>query len=573
MKNFALSQIFRDIAQILEIKSENRFRIRAYERAAQNLETLTEDIEKMAAENRLLVIPGIGKDLEAKIREFLSTGKIKAYDELKKSVPEGLLEILKVPTIGPKTAALLFKELKIRGIEDLQRNARSGKLIGLPGIQEKTVENILKGIALVKKGKERMNLGLAKSVAEEFIAALKKLPEVKKISPAGSLRRMKETVRDIDILMVSPLPKRIMDFLVRLPQVKEVLAHGETKSSVLTKDGVQVDVRVVEAKSYGAALLYFTGSKNFNIKLRQMALRKQLKINEYGIFSTKGAKEVYVAGSTEEEMFRALGMDYVEPELREDSGEIELALKHKLPSLIALKDIRGDLHGHSTWSDGANSILEMAQAAKKRGYQYIALTDHSQGLKVANGVPIPDLKKKKQEIDKLNQGLKDFHVLYGSEVDIDSDGDLDYPDKVLAEFDIVVAAIHAGFKQSQEQLTRRIICACKNKHVDIIAHPTGVLWGQREAYDLNFDEVFKVARDTGTFLEINSFFNRLDLNDIHCRRAKELGAKMAITTDAHSIEQLGLMELGLAVARRGWLNKSDVVNTLSWEALLKAIKR
>jgi DNA polymerase (family X) len=573
MKNFALSQIFRDITKILEIKNENRFRIRAYDRAAQNMESLSEDIEKLAEEGRLLEIPGIGKDLEARIKEFLATGKIQSYEELKKSIPAGLLEILNVPSVGPKTAGLLFRERKIKSIEELEKAAGSGRLIGLPGIQQKTVDNILKGIALVKKGKERMNLGLAKSVAHEFTTTLKKLPEVKKISTAGSLRRMKETVRDIDILMISTHPKKIMDFLVHMPQVKDVLAHGETKSSILTKDGVQVDVRVVEAKSYGAALLYFTGSKNFNIKLRQMALKKQLKINEYGIFSTKGAKEVYVAGKTEEEMFKALGLDYVEPELREDNGEIDLARKHQLPSLIELKDIKGDLHCHSKWSDGGNSILEMARAAQKKGYQYIAITDHSQGLKVANGLSIADLKKKRQEIEKLNQALKGFHILYGTEVDIDASGGLDYPDKVLAEFDLVVAAIHAGFKQSKEQLTRRIIRACKNKHVDIIAHPTGVLWGQREAYDLDFDEVFKAAGDTGTFMEINSFFNRLDLNDIHCHRAKELGVKVAINTDSHSVEQLEMMELGVAVARRGWLAKGDVVNTQSWEGLLKSIKR
>jgi len=573
MKNLEIAEIFRDISQILEIKNENRFRIRAYDRAAQNLEILSEDIEEVSREERLLEIPGIGKDLESKIKEYLVTGRIKAYEELKKTIPPGLLEILNVPSVGPRTAGLLFREMKIRDINDLGQKAKSGKLIGLPGIQKKTVENILKGIALLKKGKERMNLAMAKAVGEEFVVMLKKLPEVKKISIAGSLRRMKETVRDIDILMISTHPQKIMDYFIKLPQVKEILAHGETKSSVLTKEGTQVDVRVVEEKSYGAALLYFTGAKNFNIKLRQMAIKKGLKVNEYGIFSTKGKRDVFVAGKTEEDMFKVLGMDYVEPELREDTGEVGLALKHQLPELVELKDIKGDLHCHSRWSDGGNSILEMAQAAKKRGYQYIAITDHSQGLRVANGLSIPDLKKKKAEIEKLNKNLKGLLILYGTEVDIDSNGDLDYPDKVLAGFDVVVAAIHAGFKQSKEQLNKRIIRACKNKHVNIIAHPTGVLWGQREAYELDFDEVFKVAKDTGTFLEINSFFNRLDLNDIHCRRAKELGAKMAVSTDSHSTEQLSVMELGVAVARRGWLSKKDVINTLSREELLKVLKK
>lgn len=573
MKNFQIAQIFHSIAKILEIKNDNRFRVRAYDRAAQNIETLSEDIAQLNKEDRLLEIPGIGKDLNEKIKEYLATGKIGFYEKLKESIPFGLLDILNIPSVGPKTAGLLFRELKIKDVEDLEKKAKSGKLIGLPGIQEKTVENILRGIALLKKGRERMHLAQAKAVADGFVNVLKKFPEVKKISVAGSLRRMKETIRDIDILMISARPSKIMDYFVKLPLVKEVLAHGETKSSILTFDGVQVDVRVLEEKSYGAALLYFTGSKNFNIRLRQLAIKNNLKINEYGIFSTKAKKEIYIAGKTEEEIFKVLGMDYVEPELREDNGEIESALKHRLPNLIELKDIKGDLHCHSRWSDGENSILEMAQAAKKFDYQYIAITDHSQGLKVANGVSIANLKKKKAEIDKLNESLKDFQILYGTEVDIDSEGKLDYPDKVLAEFDIVVAAIHAGFKQSKERLTQRIINACKNKHVDIIAHPTGILWGQREAYELDFERVFETARDTGTFLEINSFPSRLDLNDIHCRRAKEIGARIVISTDSHSAEQLTLMELGVAVARRGWLQEKDVINTLSSAELLKALKR
>ncbi|MDP3143241.1 MAG: DNA polymerase/3'-5' exonuclease PolX [Candidatus Omnitrophota bacterium] len=573
MKNLQIAQIFYTIAKILEIKNDNRFKIRAYDRGAQNIETLSEDIAQLNKEDRLLEIPGIGKDLNNKIKEYFATGKIEAYEELKKSIPVGLLDILNIPSVGPKTAGLLFRELKIKGVEDLEKKARAGRLTGLPGIKEKTVENILRGITLLKKGRERMHLAQAKAVADEFVNVLKKFPEVKKLSVAGSLRRMKETIRDIDILMISARPRKIMDYFVKLPLAKEVLARGETKSSILTKDGVQVDVRVLEEKNYGAALLYFTGSKNFNIRLRQLAIKKNLKINEYGIFSTLGKKEIYIAGKTEEEIFKVLGMDYVEPELREDNGEIESALKHRLPNLIKLKDIKGDLHCHSRWSDGGDSIINMAQAAKKLGYQYIAITDHSQGLKVANGVSIADLKKKKAEIDNLNAAFKDFKILYGTEVDIDSEGKLDYPDKVLAKFDIVVAAIHAGFKQPKEQLTQRIINALRNKHVDIIAHPTGILWGQREAYELDFEKVFKAARDTGTFLEINSFPNRLDLNNTHCRRAKDIGARIAISTDSHSAEQLTMMELGVAVARRGWLEGKDVINTLSFTELLKALKK
>jgi DNA polymerase (family 10) len=360
-----------------------------------------------------------------------------------------------------------------------------------------------------------------------------------------------------------------MGVFTGLPLVKDILAEGETKSSLRTKDDMQVDCRVVEQKSFGAALLYFTGSKNFNIKLRQLAIKKGLKINEYGVFR----KEKFVAGESEEEIFKLLGMAYIEPELREDNGEIELARKSQLPSLIKPQDIKGDLHVHSQWSDGSNSIAEMANAARGLGYSYIAITDHSQGLKVAGGLSVADLKKKKNEIERINKSLKDFRVLYGSEVEIDSDGKIDYKDEVLKEFDVVIAAVHSGFKQSKAQLTRRMTRACVNKYVHIIAHPTGRLWGTRDAYEINFEEIFKAAIDTNTHLEINAFSQRLDLDDHNTRRAKEAGVKLAIGTDAHTVEQLEAMKFGISVARRGWLSKEDVVNTLTVEGLLKELKK
>ncbi|MDD2653972.1 MAG: DNA polymerase/3'-5' exonuclease PolX [Candidatus Omnitrophica bacterium] len=572
MNNIEIAEIFREIAQILEIKGENVFRIRAYERAAQNIESLTEDISDFIKNDSLSDIPGIGKDLSDKIKEIYITGKLKFLSDLKKTIPEGLLEILKIPSVGPKTAKLLYDKLKIKSISDLESAIKKNKLAGIFGIKEKTIENIQKGIELVKKGKERMSLAIAMDVANYFTNALSRIPEVKEISTAGSLRRKKETVRDIDILVVSNFPGKIMDVFTKLPAVKRIMAKGETKSSVLTKDDVQVDVRVVEEKEFGAALLYFTGSKNFNVKLRHIAQRNQQKINEYGVFSVKGPKEKYLAGKTEEEIFKFLKLDYIEPEMREDTGEIELASKHKLPKLIDIEDIKGDLHTHSTYSDGGNSISDMAKAAIKKGYQYIALTDHSQSLRVANGMSAADLKKKKAEIEKLNNNFKNFVILYGTEVDIDSGGNLDYKDSILEEFDIVVAAIHTGFKQSKSQITKRIVNACKNKHVDIIAHPTGRLWGTREPYDFDFDEILKVANDTGTFLEINAFPNRLDLNDVHSRAAKEKGVKLSIGTDSHLFEQLDNMRFGVAVARRGWLEKNDVVNTLNVENLLKIKK-
>lgn len=583
MKNLEVATIFRDIANILEIKGGNVFRIRAYERAAQNIEGLTEDIEVFIKDDRLTDIPGIGKDLSERIKEHVKTGKIKIYEDLKKSIPEGLLDLLNIPSVGPKTAKLLYEKLNIKNVSGLESAIKKNKLKGIFGIKEKTIENILKGIDVLKRGKERMTLAQAALVAEEFVRPLERLAEVKKISTAGSLRRQKETVRDIDILVVSDKPHKIMDAFTKIPSVKDVLAEGKTKCSVRTKDGVQVDCRVVEQKSFGAALIYFTGSKNFNIKLRQLAIKKGLKVNEYGVFSTtkRGGfaknrgekKEKFVAGRSEEEIFKLLGMPFIEPELREDTGEIELAQKFKLPELIEPNDLKGDLHVHSKYSDGGNSIEEIINACHKKRYSYVAITDHSQSLKVARGLSVAELKKKKQEIDKINKGLKNFKILFGTEVDIGSDGKIDYQDQILKEFDVVVAAIHTGFKQSKEQLTKRIIKACSNKYVHIIAHPTGRLWGTREAYDIDLDEILKVARQTNTHLEINAFPQRLDLNGLQARRAKEMGVKLAISTDAHTTEQLQAVKFGIAVARRGWLTKDDVINTLGVEELLKVLRK
>jgi len=569
MNNPEVSAIFRDIADILEIQGANVFRIHAYQRAAQNIEGLTEDLENLIKEDRLKEIPGIGKDLSERIKEFAASGKIKIYEDLKKSIPEGLLELLNIPSVGPRTAKLLYEKLKIKDISDLEKAIKKNKLEGIFGIKEKTVENILKGIEILKRGRERLTLANAMLVADGFMKRLEKLPEVQKISFAGSLRRQKETVRDIDILVVSDKPRKVMEVFRRTDSVRDLLASGETKSSVRTKDDVQVDCRVVEKKSFGAALLYFTGSKNFNIKLRQLAIKKGLKINEYGVFR----KEKFAAGESEEGIFKLLGMSYIEPELREDGGEVELAKECRLPRLVKLEDIKGDLHTHSSWSDGGNSIEEMADAAKRMGYSYIAITDHSQSLRVAGGLSVAELKRKKNEIKKINKSLKGFRVLYGTEAEIGSDGKIDYKDEVLKEFDIVIAAVHSGFKQSKAQLTRRITRACANKYVHIIAHPTGRLWGSRDAYEIDFDEVFKAAADTNTHLEINSFPQRLDLNDHNARRAKEAGVKLAIDTDAHAAGQLEAMKFGISVARRGWLSKEDVINTLPLEGLLKAIKR
>ncbi len=570
MENLLISKIFRDFAKILEIKGDNPFRVRAYERAAQNIENLTNaELNDFIQEGRLREIPGIGEDLASKIAEIAATGRLASYEDLKKTIPEGVLDLINIPSVGPRTARLLYEQLKVKSIADLENAIKKDRLRGIFGIKERTIQNIRKGLELVKKGRGRMLLSEAEDFARKYTGFLKEIPKIKKISAAGSLRRQKETVRDIDMLVISDSPGEIMDKFVKFSGVADILAKGKTKSSIRTEEGVQIDCRVLNENSFGAALLYFTGSKNFNIKIRQLAIKKGLKVNEYGVF--RGNK--FVCGRSEEEIFRALGMAYIPPELREDSGEIELACQFKLPSLIELKDLKGDLHVHSRWSDGNNSIMEMASSAKERGYSYIAITDHSQSLKVARGLSIADLKKKKAEIDRINKKIKGLSVLYGTEVDIDSQGRIDYPDKVLKGFDVVVAAIHGGFKQPREQLTRRLVRACQNKFVHIIAHPTGRLFGTREAYDIDMFEVLKTARETNTQLEINAFPQRLDLNDENSRKAKEMGVKLAINTDGHQVEQLDVIKFGISVARRGWLVKEDVINTLPLNKLLKTIKK
>ena len=573
MKNLEIAKIFRSIAQILEIKGENPFRIRAYDRASQVISEI-DNVEDYANKDTLTEISGIGVDLASKIKEYLKTGKIRFYQELKKEIPEGVLEMLSIPSLGPKTAKLIYEKLKIKEISTLEKFAKRGKLLELEGIKEKTVENILKGIDLVKKGRERIDIASAWDIADKFLESLSKIKEIQKISAAGSLRRMKETVKDIDILVSSVKPDKIMDVFCSCSDVKEVIAKGPTKSSIISKEGVQVDVRVVEPNSFGAALMYFTGSKNYNIKLRTLAVKRDLKVNEYGVFSAKGKKiKNNLASKTEKEIFDLFKMRYIEPELREDNGEIEAALKNKLPALIELGDIKGDLHVHTNYSGGSNTIEEMAVACQKKGYEYVALTDHSKSLRIANGLTENDLRRKKKEIDKINKKMKNFTILYATEVEIDSSGNIDYNMDILEEFDIVVGAIHSGFKQSKEQITKRLVRACQNPRVDIIAHPTGRLWGTRDSYDIDIDEVFGVAKETGTALEINSFPDRLDLGDALIRIAKHKGIRFAIATDSHSTEHLNYIKFGVAMARRGWLGKNNVLNTLSLERLLKTLKQ
>jgi DNA polymerase (family 10) len=569
MKNQEIAKIFNEIAGLLEIKNDNPFRIRAYRRAALNVEGLTRNVEDLS-EDELLGVPGVGKELAAKIAEYIKTGNIAAHEELKKEIPQIVLDLESVPGLGPKTAILLHEKLHIKSIDELAKLAEEHKLAGLRGIKGKTEENILKGIGMLRRGQERSPLGKVLPIAQDLVDQLRLKAPLTRIDIAGSLRRWKDTIKDIDILAMSDNPKEVMRVFVHLPHVKEVIMQGPTKSSVVIKEGLQVDLRVVEKESYGAALAYFTGSKEHNIRLREMAVKRGLTINEYGIFRVKDNTKL--GGEKEEDTYKILDLQYVPPEMREDRGEIEAAIEGKLPKLVTVNDIKGDLHVHSKWSDGSHTFEQLAEVAKEHGYSYFALTDHSQGLGVARGLTAERLAEQKREIDTLNKKLKNIRILHGTEVDIRSDGTLDFHDDVLQTLDIVVASIHSGFKQTKEQLTSRIVAAMKNPYVSIIAHPTGRLIGERDAYEVDMDEILKTAKETGTAMEINAYPLRLDLSDIYAKKAKELRIPIVISTDAHVTTQFNFMSYGVSIARRSWLEKEDIANTLEVKQLLKKLK-
>ncbi len=571
MKQLEVADIFHQVADLLELKGENPFRIRAYQRAALNLRNLTDDLEARAKAGTLEEIPGIGKDLAAKIQEIVATGRLEFLERLKREIPESLSTLMSVPGIGPKTAKLVYDRLKVKSIRQLEELVRAGKLRSLPGFGAKKEENILRGIQLLKAGQERMTLGAALALADEIFKSLKGLPQVKRISAAGSLRRGKETVRDIDILITSMDPGRVMDRFVQLPIVGQVQAHGETKSSIRTRQGVQVDLRVVEPESFGAALVYFTGSKEHNIRIRSLANRLGLTVNEYGVFREKTGRRV--AGREEEDIYKALGLAWIPPELREDRGEVEATKAGRLPRLVELKDLKGDFHIHSNWTDGSHPIEEVAQAVKARGYRYMLLSDHSQSLRVAGGLSESELFKEMEEVKRLNKRLSPFRILMGAEVDILPDGRMDYPDRVLAKLDLVIAAVHSAFKQSKEVMTARIVKALKNRYVTMLAHPTGRLLGEREPYEVDLEEIFRVARQTQTALEINCYTQRLDLNDVQAKQAKEHGVKLVLSTDTHTLDQLAGIELGLSQARRAWAEPKDVLNTLGLNDLLTWVSK
>jgi DNA polymerase (family 10) len=569
MKNQEIADIFNEIAEFLEFKNENVFRIRAYRRAALNIETLSKDVASLSLQE-LEEVPGIGKDLAAKVREYLETGRIARHEELKQDAPAGLLELLRVPGLGPKKAKMLSDKLKVKGIDDLEAAIHAGRLVGLPGIQKKTEENILKGIAFLKRGTERRPLGRVLPLVEEIIRGVRDNAPVGRIEVAGSIRRWKDTVKDIDILATSKDPEAVMAVFVKLPQTSRVLAYGDTKSSIITNDGVQVDLRVVDEDSFGAALQYFTGSKQHNIKLREMGVRAGLKINEYGVFRGPGEKKI--GGKKEDDVYSALKMAFIPPELREDAGEIEAALEGRLPDLVTLQDIKGDLHVHTKWSDGSHDIDTIAQEAKKRGYHYIAITDHTKGLGVAHGLDTTRLREQMRLIDSANEKLRGFKILKGTEIDIRTDGRLDLADEALADLDIVVASVHSGFNQPKEQITKRLLAAIRNPSVTVIAHPTGRLIGERDAYAVDMDTVLKEAAKYSVAMEINAYPLRLDLNDQYVKMAKDYGVPLVISTDTHVSNQFDFMTYGVSVARRGWVEKKDVLNTLEYEQVIRRLK-
>jgi len=574
MANQELAKIFNEMANFLKME-DVPFKPLAYEKAALSLQSLKNDvfdIYKRGGINALMELPGIGKSIASHIEEYLKTGKIKEYENFKKKMPFKLDELLKIEGMGVKKAKILYQKLGISNLRDLEKAAKSHKIAPLFGFGEKTEKNILQGLEFLKRDKGRFLLGDIMPIAEKILEKLKNLKEVEKIDIAGSLRRKKETIGDVDFLVVSKNPKKVMDYFVDLPGVEKVWGKGGTKASVRMKDGFDMDLRIVPAKSYGAALQYFTGCKDHNVITRKIAISKGLKLSEYGLF--RGSK--FIAGKTEEEIYKAIGLPWIEPELRENEGEIEAALQGNLPKLVDLKDIKGDLHCHSNWNGGADSIEQMVKMAMDLDYEYIGISDHTQFLKIEHGLNEKQLLEQNEAIKKINNKIqnqgKKFRVLHGCEANIMTDGSVDIKDEVLEKLDYVIAGIHSMHKMPKGEMTKRLIKTMENPNVDIISHPTGRLVGSRDEIQLDFDKILQVAKETGTILEINSSPYRLDLKDVYIRRAKQVGVKMIINSDAHQKEQMKLMEYGVSMARRGWAEKSDIINTLSIQQLLKIFK-
>lgn len=572
MKNPEIAKLLRIIAIYLEMK-DVQFKPQAYEKAAYSIEALDEDIEefvKKRGKKGLMSLPGVGESIAEKIIEYLKTGKIQELEELKKEVPVDIETLTSIEGVGPKIVYKLYKALGIKTVEDLEKACLEHKIRKLPGFGEKSEEKILKGIQFYKQGGQRAILGFIMPVVEELVNYLKESGLTKEVVPAGSYRRRKETIGDIDILAVSDQPKKLMDYFVSFKEVEHVYAKGLTKTNIRLKIGLDADLRVVPEESFGAALAYFTGSKDHNIQMRELAIKKGWKLNEYGLFDKN---EKRIAGRTEEEIYEKLGLQWIPPEMRENQGEIQLALEHKLPKLIEYGSVRGDLQVQTNWSDGQNSIEEMVEEAIKLGLEYICITDHTRSLAVAGGLDEERILKQMAEIDELNKKYKGkITILKGAEVNINKDGTLDLSDEILVKLDFVGVAVHSHFNLPRKVQTERIIKALSNPYVHCLFHPTGRVINKRPPYEIDIEEIIDFAKKHNKILEIDAYPDRLDLKDEHIRKCVEKGVKMVIDTDAHSVLHLGFLDLGVAQARRGWCSRENILNTLSLEKFLKAMK-
>lgn len=570
VNNNDIASIFTQIADLLEIKGANPFRVRAYRNAARTIGGLSRNAADIVEKNMdLAQMPGIGKDLAGKIKTIVETGTHPLLEDLQKEIPPELSRLMKIQGMGPKKIKVIYKDLGISSAEELKRAAQQHKIRSLSGFGEKTEQSIIEEIERMKEGEKRFKLLMAEQVVEPMKDYLKKVSGVKKITVAGSYRRKKETVGDLDILAICEDGAKVMDRFVNYEDVEKVISHGDTRSSVVMRSGIQIDLRVLPEESYGSALHYFTGSKEHNIAVRSIAVKRDLKINEYGVFKGNQRK----AGKTEEEVYRQVDLSYIQPELRENRGEIEAAQKGQLPHLLNLNDIKGDLHAHTKHTDGHFTAEEMAEAARKKGYEYLAISDHSQHVSVANGLDKKRLTQQIKEIDKLNQKLKNIVLLKSIELDILEDGSLDLPDDILRELDLVICSVHYKFNLPPEKQTERIIKALHNPYTHILAHPSGRLINERKPYEVDMEKIMDAAKDQGCFLELNAHPDRLDLTDSHCMRAKKLGIKVAISTDAHSQNDLDFMRFGVGQAQRGWLEPQDVLNTRNLKDLRKLLRK
>ncbi len=571
MKNTAIAKVFSDIADLLELKGENAFKIRAYQKATRAIEHYPKEIRIMLDEGEdLRNIPGVGEAIAKKTTELVTTGKLGYYENLKAEFPEGITNLLAIPGIGPKTANKLSSELGISSVDALEQAIHGGRVAKLFRLGDKTASNILQQIQALRRKDQRIPIGEALPIVERILGSLRSVPGVRNLTYAGSLRRFRETLGDIDLMGTADNAREVIDTFVSLPHMGQVLAQGSTKASAIVSGGLQVDLRMVEHDSFGSLLQYFTGSKQHNISLRERGRRQGLKLSEYGI--TDLATDKLKKFALEEEFYHRLGLQYIPPELREAQGEVERAERGTLPKLVEVSNMKGDLHMHTDWSDGHNSLEEMALAAKNSGYQYIAITDHSVGRGIAHGLDVERLRKQMAEIRALNERVDGIYVFNGIEVDIRADGSLDLPHEILSDLDIVIAAVHSAMNQSEEKMTRRVLSAIENPDVDIIAHPTCRLLCEREPIAMDLEAIFRAAVKNNKVLEINAMPERLDLNDVHTFRARELGVKLAIETDAHSVTHLGFMRFGVSVARRAWCEPQHILNTLPLEELLAFFK-